>query len=325
VLAATFALASTIAHAIGTDANGPQVVADATAPAGSPTASPVTSTGLPGMALLGGDRLGLAGALDPSADGSASILAATPAPAVVALPAPEIVRFRPRGGAAGVVPTADLSVRFTTAMDRASTAGAFSATVIGGKPIRGKYWWAEGGTVLVLTTASSMPWGARVRLAVTTNAVGADGLPLRAAGSVTFTVMKKPVAASASSTGWQWPLLGPITQYFGQTLTKYGYHEGLDIDGNTGDPVRAAHAGRVIVAGRVDSCGGLQIRIDQGGELVSWYRHLSRINVRVGQTVKAGAIIGLVGNTGCSLGSHLDYAIRRGTIFVDPIPYLPRR
>jgi murein DD-endopeptidase MepM/ murein hydrolase activator NlpD len=120
-------------------------------------------------------------------------------------------------------------------------------------------------------------------------------------------------------------LLGRITQRFGESLTKYGFHQGIDIDGATGDLVRAARRGRVILAGRADACGGLQVRIDHGGGVVSWYRHLSRIDVATGSTVDAGRIIGRVGDTGCSLGSHLHFAITRSGTFVDPLRYLPPR
>jgi murein DD-endopeptidase MepM/ murein hydrolase activator NlpD len=128
-----------------------------------------------------------------------------------------------------------------------------------------------------------------------------------------------------SSTGWRWPLIGPITQKFGETKTPYGFHQGIDIDGDTGDRVRAARGGRVVVAGTWDACGGLQVHIDHGDGFESWYRHLSRIDVEPGEVVAAGAVIGRVGDTGCSLGSHLHFAIRVGTTFVDPLRYLPPR
>jgi murein DD-endopeptidase MepM/ murein hydrolase activator NlpD len=124
---------------------------------------------------------------------------------------------------------------------------------------------------------------------------------------------------------WVWPLLGPITQRFGESLTQYGYHQGIDIDGDTGDSVRAARGGTVTVAGTWDSCGGIQVHIDHGGGVESWYRHLSRVDVSVGSRVGAGAIIGAVGSTGCSTGSHLHFAIRDRGEFVDPLRYLPAR
>jgi len=251
-------------------------------------------------------------------------------PAAARAEAPGVVRFRPRAGQDGIPPAAAVSVRFTVAMDRASTQGAFTATT-GGSRIRGTYRWAEGDTVLVLTPARPMPYGARVTLVVTGDARSALGIALNGDVTAAFTVAPRPPSPTAApskapaASGWRWPLIGPITQYFGQALTKYGYHYGIDIDGRTGDPVRAARTGTVVVAGHYDQCGGLEVHIDHGDGLVSWYRHLSRIDVRVGSKVSAGTVIGLVGETGCALGSHLHFAIRRGTTFVDPLRYLPPR
>jgi murein DD-endopeptidase MepM/ murein hydrolase activator NlpD len=81
----------------------------------------------------------------------------------------------------------------------------------------------------------------------------------------------------------------------------------------------------VVVAGIADECGGLQVRIDHGDGLLSWYRHLSSIETAVGARVAGGAIVGRVGNTGCSLGSHLHFGISRNGTFVDPGGYLPAR
>jgi murein DD-endopeptidase MepM/ murein hydrolase activator NlpD len=246
---------------------------------------------------------------------------------------PQVVRFRPRDGWDDVSRFAAVSVRFTRPMDHASTEEAFHA-VVAGRRIAGTFRWAEGDTVLVLVPASALPYGARIALSVELGAQATDGVMLARARSATFTVQpraatrKRPVASSRPaqpSSGWRWPLVGPITQRFGESLTQYGFHYGIDIDGNTGDPVRAARRGRVVVAGRFDQCGGLEIHVDHGDGISSWYRHLSRIQVDVGSFVEAGAIIGRVGNTGCSLGSHLHFGIRVGSKFVDPLDYLPPR
>jgi murein DD-endopeptidase MepM/ murein hydrolase activator NlpD len=186
----------------------------------------------------------------------------------------------------------------------------------------------------VLTPSSALPFGAETALSVDMGARAADGVALTEPRSAIFTVEPRPAPVARStptarpkapSTAWHWPLLGPITQRFGESLTRYGVHNGLDINGETGDPVRAARGGRVVVAGSYDRCGGLQVHIDHGDGLVSWYRHLSRIDVEEGTLVEAGTVIGRVGNTGCSLGSHLHFGIRKGSTFVDPLDYLPPR
>ena len=249
-----------------------------------------------------------------------------------ALEAPVIVRFRPRDGWVGVSRFAAVSVRFSRPMDHASSEDAFRV-VAGDRPVTGTFRWAEGDTVLVLTPASALPYGARIALSVEVGARAADGVSLADARSVTFTVRRPPQTMRSASTahhpprssGWRWPLIGPITQRFGESLTKYGYHYGIDIDGDTGDRVRAARRGRVVVAGFYDQCGGLEVHIDHADGFASWYRHLSRIDVAIGTMVEAGTVIGRVGNTGCSLGSHLHFAIRKGSTFVDPLRYLPAR
>jgi len=255
-------------------------------------------------------------------------LEVTPAPE-----APTVVRFRPRNGWVGVSRFAAVSVRFSRPMDHASTEEAFNV-VVGDRPVTGTFRWAEGDTVLVLTPGTALPYGAEIALSVEAGARAADGVALAEARSVTFTVQQRPaptvrptpaVRQAPPSGGWRWPLLGPITQRFGESLTKYGFHSGLDIDGKTGDPVRAARRGRVVVAGEYDECGGLQVHIDHRDGIASWYRHLSRIDVAKGTLVEAGTVIGRVGDTGCSLGSHLHFAIRKGSTFVDPLGYLPPR
>lgn len=267
-------------------------------------------------------------------------------------PAPAVVRFRPRDGWTDVSPWAPLSVRFTAPMDRAAAEAAFAAT-IGVSTVTGSLRWAEGDTVLVLQPAAALPFGAEIRLSVAPGALSAAGVALVEPASVAFTVAPRPAppavrptatagpaptptsrptptsppagAPPPAATGWQWPLIGPITQRFGESLTQYGFHQGLDIDGDTGDPVRAARGGTVTVAGRWDDCGGLQVHVDHGDGSESWYRHLSRIDVVVGQKVAAGALLGAVGSTGCSTGSHLHFAIRDHGTFVDPERYLPER
>ena len=296
---------------------GPLAVAASGPPAAASSmpldgAVAIAGRGLAGGVGRGASPLG-AGGPDPQVRGATPILV------------PEIVRFRPRLGWTDVAPAANLSVRFTTAMEHWSTERAFSATVVGGEPIVGTFAWAELDTVLVLDPSKAMQRGAQVRLEVAPGALSSEGTPLNTGSSATFRVAPKPSPTSAQASGWRWPLLGPITQSFGETATMYGFHQGIDIDGDTGDPVRAARAGRVVVAGHYDACGGLEVHIDHGGGIVSWYRHLSRVDVSASDLVTSGAVIGRLGNTGCSLGSHLHFAIRKDTAFVDPLPYLPPR
>ena len=90
---------------------------------------------------------------------------------------------------------------------------------------------------------------------------------------------------------------------------RYQHHAGIDFRAATGTRVYAAKAGRVIYAGRKNGYGKV-IGIEHTGDFTTWYGHLSRIRVKVGETVRQGKIIGLSGNTGISTGPHLHFEIR---------------
>lgn len=101
-------------------------------------------------------------------------------------------------------------------------------------------------------------------------------------------------------------------------------HQGLDFAAPTGTAVVAAMAGRVVSAG-VSGGYGNQILLEHADGTRTRYGHLSRIGVRVGQTVTVGQRIGDVGSTGVSTGSHLHFeVIVRGTP-VDPAAWLAHR
>jgi murein DD-endopeptidase MepM/ murein hydrolase activator NlpD len=98
-------------------------------------------------------------------------------------------------------------------------------------------------------------------------------------------------------------------------------HTGLDLHGETGDPVRATADGTVTAAGWGGGYGRV-VDIDHGNGLTTRYGHLSAIDVRVGQSVRAGQIIGKVGSTGRSTGPHLHYETRLRKEAVDPQKFL---
>lgn len=108
--------------------------------------------------------------------------------------APSVVRFRPRNGTTGVDRGANVSVRFSQAMDRATTTPAFTITV-DGRRVDGTRRWAEGDTVLVVDLAADLPYGATVVLAVDGRARSAVGAPLAEPARATFTVEPKPAPA----------------------------------------------------------------------------------------------------------------------------------
>jgi murein DD-endopeptidase MepM/ murein hydrolase activator NlpD len=101
-------------------------------------------------------------------------------------------------------------------------------------------------------------------------------------------------------------------------------HQGLDFAAREGTPVVAAMSGRVVSAGVFGGYGN-QILLQHGDGSQTRYGHLSRIGVRVGQTVTAGQHIGAVGNTGVSTGSHLHFEVLHGGVAIDPAAWLRDR
>ncbi|WP_213452804.1 M23 family metallopeptidase [Rhizomonospora bruguierae] len=101
-------------------------------------------------------------------------------------------------------------------------------------------------------------------------------------------------------------------------------HAGVDLSAPEGTPYSASHAGTVKLAGWYGGYGNAII-IDHGDGIETIYGHSSKILVRVGQTVQAGDVIGLVGNTGHSFGAHLHFELHVNGVAKDPVPYLRAR
>jgi hypothetical protein len=123
------------------------------------------------------------------------------------------------------------------------------------------------------------------------------------------------------------PVVGEVefTSGFGVRVDPFlgrpAMHTGLDFRAQTGDPVRATANGKVVNAGWAGGYGRM-VEIDHGNGLSTRYGHLSQINVKIGDYVKIGQVIGEVGSTGRSTGPHLHYETRIDGEAVDPQKFL---
>ncbi|WP_034491344.1 M23 family metallopeptidase [Afifella pfennigii] len=104
-------------------------------------------------------------------------------------------------------------------------------------------------------------------------------------------------------------------------LGRPALHSGVDFSAATGTAVRSTGPGRVVKAGWNGGYGKM-VEIEHAHGIVTRYAHMSRVEVKAGQRVEAGEIIGRVGSTGRSTGPHLHYETRRNGKAVNPNPFL---
>jgi murein DD-endopeptidase MepM/ murein hydrolase activator NlpD len=134
----------------------------------------------------------------------------------------------------------------------------------------------------------------------------------------------------AAATPSIWPTHGWLSSSMGNRadpLTgEKDFHPGLDISADKGDPVYATADGKVVSAAMAGNYGNLVV-VDHGYGIETRYGHLSAFKVRDGQAVKRGDLLGLVGATGRTTGSHLHYEVRANGRILNPLQLLlnPRR
>lgn len=127
-------------------------------------------------------------------------------------------------------------------------------------------------------------------------------------------------AGTSAVTG---PVVLPVDQYvltarFGQCSSHWANcHTGLDFAAPRGTPIRAVMSGKVIWTGWGGAYGNLT-KIQNAGNVQTWYAHQSAIDAKVGQTVRAGQIVGRIGDTGNTTGPHLHLEVRVDGTPVDP-------
>jgi Peptidase family M23 len=136
-------------------------------------------------------------------------------------------------------------------------------------------------------------------------------------------------ASPAPERLWTEPFVRPVPQpansQFGTRSIYNGSprsaHGGADFLSPAGTPVHAPNAGRVVIARELYFTGNTVV-IDHGLGLFSMLAHLSALDVREGDTVTAGQLVGRVGATGRVTGPHLHWAVRAGGARVDPLSVL---
>lgn len=128
-----------------------------------------------------------------------------------------------------------------------------------------------------------------------------------------------------ASTPSIWPVRGWVTSGFGNRVSpftgSFSMHNGIDIAADPGTPVISPASGVVVFVG-FDGGMGKVVKIDHGYGIKTLHGHLLRATVRVGQRIKRGQQIGMVGNTGLSTGPHLHYEILVNRIPVNPYHYI---
>lgn len=131
--------------------------------------------------------------------------------------------------------------------------------------------------------------------------------------------------ALAGATPAIWPTRGWLTGVYGYRLDPFTgvrtFHRALDVSATRGEPVYATAAGRIESASRSGNLGNLVV-IEHGYGLRTRYGHLSRFEVRAGERVARGDVIGYVGATGRATGSHVHYEIWADGRPINPYRFL---
>ena len=134
----------------------------------------------------------------------------------------------------------------------------------------------------------------------------------------------------AAATPSIWPTHGWLSSSMGNRSDPIDgtkdFHPGLDISADKGDAVYATADGKIVNASAAGNYGNLVI-VDHGYGIETRYGHLSAFKVKLGQTVKRGDLLGLVGATGRATGPHLHYEVRANGRILNPLQLLltPRR
>lgn len=124
-----------------------------------------------------------------------------------------------------------------------------------------------------------------------------------------------PVVAGGTGQ-YHWPTNGAITQY------PVWYHMALDIASPSAPSILASDGGTVVLVSRQKFGYGYHVILNHGDGMTTLYGHMSEIYVDAGQTVTRGQVLGKMGSTGRSTGTHLHFEIRKNNVTLNPLPYL---
>ena len=143
-----------------------------------------------------------------------------------------------------------------------------------------------------------------------------------------LTIARKKFSGTAMSDGFFIaPVDGNITSSFGSKRTYNGEdglpHTGIDFSGNIGTKVKSSASGKVILVGDFFFNGNC-IFINHGKGLISAYMHLNKTQVKYGQKIQQGDIIGTIGKTGRSTGPHLHWSVYLNGTVVNPLLLLEK-
>jgi murein DD-endopeptidase MepM/ murein hydrolase activator NlpD len=131
--------------------------------------------------------------------------------------------------------------------------------------------------------------------------------------------------ADSNYTPSTWPVLGHITDGFGERLDPFSgegaFHTGVDVAADYGAPVHATADGVVVTADTHTGYGRVVI-VEHGFGLTTWYAHLSSYAVVAGTRIKRGEVIGYAGISGRSTGPHVHYEVRVNNAPVNPWRYM---
>lgn len=136
-----------------------------------------------------------------------------------------------------------------------------------------------------------------------------------------------PKYASYKNIGTQveWPLKAVISSKFGWRKDPFTsenkFHSGVDLAAENGTEINAALSGKVIMSCKMEDYGNV-VAVDHGHGIVTLYAHNEKNLVKVGDEVRKGSPIALVGSTGRSTGPHLHFEVRKDGIKIDPLKFM---